>query len=71
MRRIVLILGSIAAVAVIAIAVYLSQLGSAPEPVEIAPGTSSCAPRDSADADTDTTCEVPGDAGKPGEAPKE
>lgn len=66
MRKLIVIIAGIAAVIAIGVAVYLSQAASVDQPS----GTSTCAPRDEATKSGDTACEVPGDNGKPGEAPK-
>ena len=68
MRKLILIIVGVAAIAVIGLAVYLSAAGSADQPTVA--GTSTCAPRDDAAATGDDICEVPGDNDKPGEAPK-
>jgi hypothetical protein len=86
MRKIVLILVSIAAVAVIGIAVFLSQVntGGTSGPAENDTGTTQCEPRDPATPGAGETptpdasgaprdegdCLNPGNEGKPGEARK-
>lgn len=55
MRKLILILASIAGVAVIAFAVYLSQLPAGSQSSGTGGGGAT---------------EIPGDGGKPGEAPK-